>query len=190
MIEHWCQWTVLTFDFTTLSACTSFKRFMLLYSARDVTLSVCFFFTEQLWEYLSLPALDVTILKYILHTPHYLKKFPSYTADDQCRVNFALKSMGLEWSRMPDDKTVISEDRNGLNVVVLPQTDICRHICITNSTLDFYVSHPVGGAHNGTQKAHKGAWFLRQDWNSLHIKDTLTGIKWLKFLHGHKGDNS
>ena len=84
---------------------------------------------------------------------------------------------------MPDDKTVISEDRNGLNVVVLPQTDICRHICITNSTLDFYVSHPVGGAHNGTQKAHKGAWFLRQDWNSLHIKDTLTGIKWLKFLH-------
>ena len=111
------------------------------------------FFTELMWEYLSRPALDVTILKYILHTPQYLKKFPSYTADDQCRVNFALKSMGLEWSKMPDDKTMTGEDRNQLSVVVLPQTDICRHICTTNSTLDFYVSHPVGGAHNGTQKA-------------------------------------
>ena len=93
--------------------------------------------------------------------------------------------MGLEWSKFLDDKTMIGVDRNELSVVVLPQTDICRHNCITNSALDFYVSHPVGGAHNSTQKAHKGAWFLRQDWNSLHIKDTLTGIKWLKFLHAH-----
>ena len=90
--------------------------------------------------------------------------------------------MGLEWSKLLDDKTMIGEDRNGLSVVVLPQTDICRHICMTNSTLDFYVSHPVGGAHNGTQKARKGAWFLRQDWNSLDIKDILIGKKWLVSL--------
>ena len=125
------------------------------------------FFKELIWEYLSRPALDVTILKYKLHTPQYLKKFPSYTVDDQCRVNFALQSMGLEWSRMPDDKTVIGEDRNELSMVVLPQMDICRHICITN------FSHQVGGAHNGTQKAHKGARFLRQDWNIPWISKAL-----------------
>ena len=89
------------------------------------------FFTELLWEHLSGPELEVLILKHILHTLQYLKKFPSYTAVDQCRVNFALQSMGLELSVMLDDKTVISEDRNGLNMVVLPQTDICYYICIT-----------------------------------------------------------
>ena len=140
------------------------------------------FFAEVLWEHLSDAALDTFILSSTLTSTSFLKKYSKYTADDQCRVNFALRSMELEWSKLLDDKTMIGEDRNGLNVVVLPQTDICRHICITNSTLDFYVSHPVGGAHNSTQKAHKGAWFFRQDWNSLHIKDTLTGIKWLTSL--------
>lgn len=148
------------------------------------------FFTELLWQFLSRPALDVTILKYVLYTPQYLRKFPKYTTDDQCRLNFALQSMGLSWSRMPDNETLIGQDRNGLGVVVLPQTNICRHICTTNSNLDFYVSHPVGGAHNGTQKVGKGVWYLRQDLDPLHIKNTLTGMNWLKFLHGHNSNNT
>lgn len=97
--------------------------------------------------------------------------------NDQCRLNFALKNMGLEWSKLPDDKTMTGEDRNKLKVIVLPQMNICRHICITNLTLDFYYSQAFGGTI-----AQKGAQFLRQDRAPLHVKSTLTGTEWLKFL--------
>lgn len=97
--------------------------------------------------------------------------------NDQCRLNFALKNMGLEWSKLLDDKTMIGGDRNGLKVIVLPQMNICRHVCITNSTQDSYYSQVFGGTI-----ARKGAWFLRRDWSLLHVKSSLTGTEWLKFL--------
>lgn len=97
--------------------------------------------------------------------------------NDQCRLNFALKNMGLEWSKLLDDKTMIGGDRNGLKVIVLPQMNICHHVCITNSTQDFYYSQAFGGT-----VARKGAWFLRRDCSLLHVKSLLTGTEWLKFL--------
>ena len=126
---------------------------------------------------MSRSALDIAILKYSLNSITYLENFPRCVVNDQCRLNFALKNMGLEWSKLLDGKTMIGGDRNGLKVVVLPQMNICRHICITNSTLDFYYSQAFGGAI-----AQKGAQFLRQDWAPLHVKSTLTGTEWLKFL--------
>ena len=130
-----------------------------------------------MWEHLSRSALDVAILKYFLNSITYLEDFPRCVVNDQCRLNFALKNMGLEWSKLLDDKTMIGGDRNGLKVIVLPQMNICRHVCITNSTHDFYYSQAFGGT-----VARKGAWFLRRDWSLLHVKSSLTGTEWLKFL--------
>lgn len=130
-----------------------------------------------MWEHLSRSVLDVAILKYSLSSITYLEDFPRCVVNDQCRLNFALKNMGLEWSKLLDDKTMIGGDRNGLKVIVLPQMNICHHVCITNSTQDFYYSQAFGGT-----VARKGAWFLRRDCSLLHVKSLLTGTEWLKFL--------
>ena len=135
-----------------------------------------------MWEHLSRSALDIAILKYSLSSITCLENFPRCVVNDQCRLNFALKNMGFEWSKLLDDKTMTGEDRNGLEIVVLPQMHICRHICITNSTLDFYYSQAFGGTI-----AQKGAQFLRQDWAPLHVKSTLTGTEWLKSVSACHG---
>ena len=141
--------------------------------------------TELLWQLLAEPILDVSILEHTIGTPAYLKKFVKYSADDQCRVNFALKNFGTKWTQERGTEAM-GRDENGLEVVILPQTDICRHICTSKSTQGFYIYHEVGGEHDAIQKAEKNSkantWFLRKAWNITVANDKLTGVKWIASL--------
>ncbi len=76
-----------------------------------------------------------------------------------------------------------------LNVMLMPYTTVCRHVCDPEKRDSYYVWHALAirtertVANKKSQASVGGAWHLRDDWEELSgLNPDVKGIEWLKLI--------
>ena len=114
-------------------------------------------------------------------------------ADDQTRLNYALRRCGIQWQDLPDVPRLYIKTSpvsgqcsrppyHKIQITVLPDSFICRKC---TDTTKYYVAHPQS-KKDGREKMRKAKglklWFLAEDWQRLG--SGLVGRDWLAALSG------
>lgn len=114
--------------------------------------------------------------------------------DDQGKLNYGLKALNIEWYNSNSSRyntTIYGKANNGLQVSILPYSDVCRlDTCDVQLRARYYFWHK--GGHRSRRKKLQSAregktWFLKYKWNNIvnsYIgKDWLQSIAYLGVTH-------
>ena len=110
----------------------------------------------------------------------------SANVDDQMRMNKALDSMGVHWTKLNDEKFYmgITDGNTPLKVTMMPGSVVCRS-CGRKLVTEYYVWHQHGQNKDGASKkvnfGRHHIWFLKDNWNAS-VNTTLSPKQWLMHI--------
>ncbi len=111
------------------------------------------------------------------------------TTDDQFRLNYALKDMGITWTG--EQSIGIAEwtgtGISGFSAKVLPTRIFCRtKTCVRKSQDQYYIWHQGGdmaGRDKLSSAKHNRVWYLKEDWELVSNVTAALGAAWLKEIN-------